>query len=96
MKPRDEPITPRTDVDIGDEGSSVRPRVDAGRRERSASGTYPAAPASERVTDLLRIASALLADLPPSHARAHLLRIAIMRRDAALLEALVKELSGRR
>ena len=59
-------------------GSSPRDSVGAAAVERG-----------ERIERKLRIAHALLDDLPPSDPRARLLRAAIIRRDEALLDGLL-------
>jgi hypothetical protein len=41
----------------------------------------------------LGLAKALLTSLPPTHPRARLLRIAIVRRDQTVLDAILSELS---
>jgi hypothetical protein len=69
---------PRDDAELEHERSSVRPRV--------------APTSAESVDQLLQRAKILLADLPADHPRAQLLRVALWRRDAALLRALLEEL----
>ncbi len=44
--------------------------------------------------ELVRTAQVLLAGLPADHPRTSLLRIAVWRRDAALLRALIEELAS--
>lgn len=43
------------------------------------------------IDELVRAGKVLLADLPADHPRASLLRVAVWRRDAALLRALIDE-----
>lgn len=83
-----------------DDGSSVRPpqqssanvRTDS---NRSHSSTRPAAPGSldGRIEQKVRLATALMRDLPMSDARVRLLHIAIMRRDESLLDGVLAELN---
>jgi hypothetical protein len=84
-------------------GNSVRPpqqsspsvRTAASPRQRSHSSTRPAAPGSldDRLEHKVRLAGALVRDLPPSDARVRLLNIAIMRRDESLLDGVLAELN---
>jgi hypothetical protein len=86
-----------------DDGSSVRPpqqssanvRTDSNRPNRSHSSTRPAAPGSldGRIEHKVRLATALMRDLPMSDARVRLLHIAIMRRDESLLDGVLAELN---
>ena len=85
---------PRDDAELENEGSSVRSRVVV-PSPRIESGEFRL-PAQRGVDELLRAGKILLADLPADHPRAQLLRIAVWRRDAALLRALLEELSAPR
>jgi hypothetical protein len=94
-------IRPR-DSREGD-GSSVRPpqqssanvRSGSNAPKRSYSSTRPAAPGSldDRIEHKVRLATALMRDLPISDARVRLLHIAIMRRDESLLDGVLSELN---
>ncbi len=95
------PDPPASDAEICDELSSVRPKVSptptddvvpAATRRRLQSGEWNASERLERSgrqEQLVRLAKVLLADLPADHARARLLRIAMVRRDEVLLEGLL-------
>ena len=85
---------PSDDAEIENEGSSIRSRV-LGPSPRAESGEFRL-PAQRGVDELLRAGKILLADLPADHPRAQLLRVAVWRRDAALLRALIDELSAAR
>jgi hypothetical protein len=94
---------------LDDEGSVVRPRdgqhgsvrppQDSSARVRASNRTHstmrPPAPGSldERIERKLRIATALMRDLPVTDARVRLLHIAIMRRDESLLDGVLAELN---
>jgi hypothetical protein len=71
---------PSDDAALEHESSSVRPCV---RRETA-----------RDLEALVRSAETLLADLSPGHPRIRLLKVALVRRDEALLTALLDELSG--
>lgn len=73
--------------DSEDQSTSVRP---AGRRRRRESGVW----ASRRLEQKLQAAKALLADLPPDHPRARLLRIAIVRKDEVVLDGILQDLNA--
>ena len=84
--------------------SSVRPpqdsspsvRAGAAPSKRSHSSTRPAnAPGSldDRLEQKLRLATALMRDLPSTDSRVRLLHIAIMRRDESLLDGVLAELN---
>ncbi|HYJ09939.1 MAG TPA: hypothetical protein VEX18_13045 [Polyangiaceae bacterium] len=76
-----------------DSSASVRAPTPASKRARSS--TRPAAPGSldQRIERKLRIATALMRDLPSTDARVRLLHIAIMRRDESLLDGVLAELN---
>jgi len=92
-----------------DPGSSVRACAadDRGRppqessrslrsdRPLSSSSIRPAVGASldDRIEQKLRIAMALMGNLPPSDARVRLLHVAVLRRDEALLDGVLAELN---
>jgi hypothetical protein len=86
-----------------EDGSSVRPpqqssanvRTDSNTLKRSHSSTRPAAPGSldDRIEQKVRLATALMRDLPMSDARVRLVHIAIMRRDESLLDGVLAELN---
>jgi hypothetical protein len=86
--------------DYEDESTAVRPRVQTSppRRARFQSGVWQSADSTERGDRLehkLRMAKALLDSLPRDHARARLLRIAIVRRDEVVLDGLLEDLGAR-
>ena len=84
---------------------SVRPpqdstpsvRAAAPSSKRTHSSTRPAAPApgslDARIDHKLRLATALMRDLPITDSRVRLLHIAIMRRDESLLDGVLAELN---
>lgn len=84
-----------------DEGSVIRSRDaqkssrDDARSVRSHSSSPPAAPGSldGRIEQKVRLATALMRDLPMSDSRVRLLHIAIMRRDESLLDGVLAELN---
>lgn len=85
-----------------DEGVSVRPPREASPGARSSdapkrthSSTRPAAPGSlgDRIEQKVRLATALMSNLPMHDARVRLLHIAIMRRDESLLDGVLAELN---
>lgn len=76
--------------------SSAGLRVDQpSKPARSHSSVRPAVSGSldDRIEQKLRLASALLRDLPPEDTRVRLLHVAIMRRDESLLDGVLAELS---
>lgn len=84
------------------DASSVRPpqqssanvRTDSNRPKRSHSSTRPAPGSLDgRIEQKVRLATALMRDLPMSDARVRLLHIAIMRRDESLLDGVLAELN---
>jgi hypothetical protein len=93
------PSSPDLKAPLEDEGSTIRSRdavAESPRQERrSHSSTRPATPGSldDRIEQKLRIAQALLQNLPSSDSRVRLLNIAIMRRDEALLDGVLSELN---
>ncbi len=101
------PSATATFAELEQELSEVRARPSSAPRPSSAS--MPAIPSSERrdsnvpgsidrserIDRKLRIAAALLADLPPNDSRARLLRTAIVRRDEVLLDGLLYERAPR-
>lgn len=76
-----------------DSSASVRASTPASKRTHSS--TRPASPGSldERIERKLRIATALMRDLPITDGRVRLLHIAIMRRDESLLDGVLAELN---
>lgn len=102
MKRAHPTLDPRDDTELVDERSSVRSRAtreqDGSAPRESVpdtirSGSAPRASAGDS-GDLVRLASVLLASLPPGHPRARLLSLALMRKDAAVLRSLLAEISG--
>jgi hypothetical protein len=75
--------------------SSTNVRPDSNAPKRGHSSTRPAAPGSldDRLERKVRLATALMRDLPTSDARVRLLHIAIMRRDESLLDGVLAELN---
>lgn len=63
-----------------------------GRRRSSARSPVPGS-RDARIEQKLRMASALMNDLPSSDARVRLLHVAILRRDEALLDGVLAELN---
>ncbi len=106
---RKNPSFPDLVAPFDDEGSVIRPRdaekssrddassvpADSKASQRSHSSTRPAAPGSldARIEQKVRLATALMRDLPMSDARVRLLHIAIMRRDESLLDGVLAELN---
>lgn len=91
IRPRDgQPSSVRPPQD-----SSVTMRVSSPPSKRTHPSTRPAAPGSrdERIERKLRVATALMRDLPITDARVRLLHIAIMRRDESLLDGVLAELN---
>lgn len=86
-----------------DDAGSGHPRQDssAGVRteasapfKRSHSSTRPAIGSrDDRIEQKVRVASALMRNLPPTDTRVRLLNIAIMRRDESLLDGVLAELN---
>jgi hypothetical protein len=75
----------------GDEGSGVRESVPPGPSASRKSN--PHLSLDQRLENKLAEARALLAKLEPQDARARLLHIAMLRRDEALLDGILAELS---
>src|SRR5688572_24414270 len=75
--------------------SSASVRTDSNAPKRSHSSARPAAPGSldGRIEQKVRLATALMRDLPMTDARVRLLHIAIMRRDESLLDGVLAELN---
>ena len=66
----------------------------AGGGEPTDPSTRPVAGSrDERMEQKLRVATALVRDLPPTDTRVRLLNIAIMRRDESLLDGVLAELN---
>jgi hypothetical protein len=86
-----------------DGAGSVRPRQASSDQiraqaappsKRSHSSTRPAAGSrDDRIEQKLRVATALVRNLPPTDTRVRLLNIAIMRRDESLLDGVLAELN---
>ena len=70
-----------------DEGSTVR------SRDRSSTHRVALGSLDDRIESKVRLASALIRNLPFSDARVRLLHIAIMRRDESLLDGVLAELN---
>lgn len=75
--------------------SSPALRSDAARGKRTQSSTRSLAPGSldDRIEQKLKLATALMRDLPLSDTRVRLLHIAMMRRDESLLDGVLAELN---
>jgi hypothetical protein len=81
-------VRPQQDSSLG-----VRPEA-AARSKRTHSSTRPVAGSrDDRIEQKLRVATALMQNLPPSDTRVRLLNIAIMRRDESLLDGVLAELN---
>ncbi len=86
-----------------DDVGSVRPRQESSPEvrteataspKRSHSSTRPATGSrDDRIEQKVRVATALMRDLPPTDTRVRLLNIAIMRRDESLLDGVLAELN---
>jgi hypothetical protein len=76
---------------LTDEESSVRERER--RSERPRRESVPHCSLDQRMESKLIAAKALLAKLEPQDARAHLLHIAVLRRDESLLDGILAELA---
>jgi hypothetical protein len=76
-------------------GSPTSERASVPVSKRARSSKRPAAPGSldDRIEGKLRIATALMRDLPSTDSRVRLLHIAIMRRDESLLDGVLAELN---
>jgi hypothetical protein len=74
--------------------SSSEVRAEALAAKRSHSSTRPATGSrDDRIEQKLRVATALMRNLPPTDTRVRLLNIAIMRRDESLLDGVLAELN---
>lgn len=88
------PDEPTSDAELDDERSTVRARV-------SRASAVPPAPTPDRQQRMgridlkVRMAEVLLQDLPPTEPKARLLRVAIVRRDETLIDAILAELATR-
>jgi hypothetical protein len=79
---------------LSDEGSSVRERApSASISQPPGRKSDPNFTLDERLESKLAEAAAMLAKLEPQDARARLLHIAMLRRDEALLDGILAELS---
>jgi len=86
-----------------DDAGSVRPRQDSSSEvrteatassKRSHSSTRPAVGSrDDRIEQKVRVATALMSNLPSTDTRVRLLNIAIMRRDESLLDGVLAELN---
>ena len=76
---------------LSDEPSSIRERATASPQPSRKSD--PNLSLDQRLHSKLREAAALLAKLEPEDARAHLLHMAMLRKDEALLDGILAELS---
>lgn len=88
---------PLVDAEITQEGSSIRPCQPRQRAFEDAesgprSGTPEPLTRSERIEKKVRLAKALLADLPVRDSRTRLLTTAIMRRDEVLIDGVLRTL----
>jgi hypothetical protein len=98
-RPPSDPPSGNDAEDYEDESTAVRPRIQTSppRRVRFQSGVWQSADSTDkgdRLEHKLRMAKALLESLPPNHARARLLRIAIIRRDEVVLDGLLEDLGA--
>ena len=89
--------THRTDLDhpfgqpLSDEGSTIRERAPA--EQRPSRKSDPNLSLDQRLVSKLAEATALLAKLEPQDARSRLLQIAVLRKDEALLDGILAELT---
>jgi hypothetical protein len=90
---RKHPSTPDLVAPLDDEGSAIRSRDSAGsvRPRQESSATLGSR--DDRIEQKLRLASALMRNLPATDTRVRLLNIAIMRRDESLLDGVLAELN---
>ena len=90
-RPRSSLLEPKLSRVAGDEGSGVRESTSADQKVSRKSD--PHLSLDQRLESKLAEARALLARLEPQDARARLLHIAMLRRDEALLDGILAELS---
>jgi hypothetical protein len=92
---RKHPSTPDLVAPLDDEGSVIRPRdgAESARPRQQTSPELRASSLDERLEQKVRLASALLRNMPPTDTRVRLLNIAIMRRDESLLDGVLAELN---
>ena len=83
-------VPPLYDAVLDDERSAVRPRTPRPSQRPSVSEQLR----GDRLERKVRLAIILQDTLPATDSRARLLRVAIVRRDEALLDGLLKELRG--
>ena len=90
IRPRDSAgsVRPRQEssADVRSDAASLSTRTQS--RARTAVGSR-----DERIEQKLRVATALMRDVPPTDTRMRLLNIAIMRRDESLLDGVLAELN---
>ncbi len=100
------PDEPTSDAELEDERSTIRTRVLRPSAVPAAVEQRPHTPPSShdsgarrlrlgRIDLKVRIAQVLLEDLPPGEPQARLLRVAIVRRDETLIDAILAELATR-
>lgn len=95
QKPPSDPPRQADQGEFSDEGTSIRARTPSSsppRRVRHQSGVRPGLERNA-LEHKLSLAKALLESLPPTHPRARLLRIAIVRRDETVLDGILSDLS---
>jgi hypothetical protein len=92
---RKHPSSPDLAPPQDDEGSVIRSRAGAesARPRQESSSGLRATSLDERLEQKVRLASALLRNMPPTDTRVRLLNIAIMRRDESLLDGVLAELN---
>jgi hypothetical protein len=100
-------VAPRDDegsaIRSRDSAGSVRPRQESSTDVRNDAGSVSTRPPSsvripvgsrdERMERKVRMATALMGNLPPTDTRVRLLNIAILRRDESLLDGVLAELN---
>jgi hypothetical protein len=91
MTNRPDPTALSFSTPLSDEGSSIRERASVAQPASRKSD--PHLSLDQRLESKLAEAAALLAKLEPQDARARLLHIATLRRDEALLDGILAELS---
>jgi hypothetical protein len=92
---RKHPSTPDLVAPLDDEGSVIRSRdgAESVRPRQQSSSDLRTPSRDERLEHKVRLATALVRNLPPTDTRVRLLNIAIMRRDESLLDGVLAELN---
>jgi hypothetical protein len=92
---RKHPSNPDLVAPLDDEGSVIRPRdgAESARPRQQSSSELRTPTRDDRLEQKVRLASALLRNMPSTDTRVRLLNIAIMRRDESLLDGVLAELN---